>query len=71
MHGNLFFDNGNQSCIKTKVFAKKYARNTKLENQGMELVDIHQAKYVVRYAEYSCQEMYAMTEKVGLQQMKL
>ena len=71
MHGNLFFYNRNQSCIKTKVLAREHVRNTKLENQGMELVDIHQVKYVVRYAEYSCQERRVMTEKADLQPMKL
>jgi len=63
IHGNLFFPIGNKSCIKTKAFVKACVKNTKLENQEMELVDIYQVKYAAKFAEFSCQESHVMTEK--------
>jgi len=44
-------------------------RNTRLENQEMELAVICQVKYDVRFVEFSSQDKDATTEKKILQQM--
>ena len=71
MHGNLFVFVRNQACIKTEVFAKAFVKNTRLENQEMELVVIYQVKYGVRFVGFLSQGRDVMTEKKILQLMTL
>ena len=52
MHGNLFVFVRNQTCTKTEVFARALVKNTRLENQEMELVVICQVKYDVKFVEF-------------------
>ena len=61
----------NQTCIKTEVFAKAFVKNTRLENQEMELVGICQVKYGVRFVEFLSQGRDVMTEKKILQLVTL